>query len=142
MDFLGVGVPELAVIIVLAIIFIGPRDMPKLAGRAAKFLRELRQMSDGFTTQWRREINAATEVEGLKELRDELAATQKSVLSINADIKSVTRPNLSSLASLAEPETPAAKPAETEASAAQPSVAPPDSTPTPSATEESTRRDN
>jgi len=130
--FLGVGVPELAVIIVLAIIFIGPRDMPKMAARAAKFLRDLRQMSSGFTAQWREEINAATEVEGLKELRDELAATQKSVQSINSDIKSITRPNLSSLSSLVEPDKPAeaASPAET-----------PDSPPTPPAAEETTSRD-
>ncbi len=134
MDFLGVGVPELLVIIVLAIIFIGPRDMPKMAGRAAKFLRDLRRMSDGFTTQWRQEINAATEIEGLKELKDELEATQKSVKSINADIQNIARPNLPSLTSLAAPEPSAPKPAAADA--------PPANTPAPAAPEESARRDH
>ncbi|MFQ5578698.1 MAG: hypothetical protein ACE5G8_17105 [Anaerolineae bacterium] len=58
-----------------------------MAARAAKFLRDLRMMSEGFTTEWRREINAVSRVDGLKELKDELDATKQSIHSIGTDFK-------------------------------------------------------
>ncbi len=91
MDLLGVGVPELIVIIILALIFVGPRDLPKLAARAAEFLREIRKMSEGLTTEWQKEVNAANlDLGGLKELSEELSEAQKSVkkmtsLQLNLD---------------------------------------------------------
>jgi len=108
MDFLGVGVPELAVIIVLALIFVGPRDLPKLAARAAKALREIRQMSEGITSEWQREVNAVDiDLGGIKELRDELTAAQESVRKVTSttlDLNAVTNPK-------PKPDaTPAAKP--------------------------------
>ena len=57
MDFLGVGVLEVVAVIILALIFIGPREMPRLAGRAAKFLRQLREISAAFMEEWKREID-------------------------------------------------------------------------------------
>ena len=78
MDLLGVGVPELIVIIVLALIFVGPRDLPKLAVRAAEFLREIRKMSEGLTNEWKKEIDSADlDLGGIKELSNELTATPK-----------------------------------------------------------------
>jgi len=89
MDFLGIGVLELIVILILALIFIGPRDMPKMAGRAAKFLRDLRQMSEGFTTEWQRELNATVSLDELKQLKEEMAATKKTLQSITTGVASV-----------------------------------------------------
>lgn len=85
MDLLGVGVPELIVIIILALIFVGPRDLPRLAARAAEFLREIRKMSEGLTTEWQKEVNAANlDLGGLKELSEELSEAQKSVKKITS----------------------------------------------------------
>ncbi|RME45252.1 MAG: hypothetical protein D6796_10750, partial [Caldilineae bacterium] len=95
MDFLGVGVPEFIVIVILALIFIGPRDLPQMAARAAKFLRDLRMMSEGFTTELQREINTATRVDGLKELKEEFDAAKKSVQSIGGEISKAAMPDLS-----------------------------------------------
>jgi len=81
-----------------------------------------------------------TKIEGLKELKDELEATQKSVKSINADIQNIARPNLSSLTSLAAPDSSSTKPAEAGTSPGADN--PPPTTPTPAATEEPTRRDH
>ncbi len=89
MDFLGIGVPELVVVIILALVFIGPRDMPKMAARAAKFLRDLRMMSEGFTNEWQREINASTRVEGLQELKEELEAAKNSIRTMGTEITSL-----------------------------------------------------
>ncbi len=83
MDFLGVGVPELAVIIVLALIFVGPRDLPKLAAKAAKALRDIRKMTEGISAEWQREVGAIDlDLGGVKELADELNAAQESVRKI------------------------------------------------------------
>lgn len=88
MDFLGIGVPELVVILVLMVIFIGPKDLPKMAGKFAKFLRDLRMMTEGLTSEWQRETNImdGLNLESLKELRDEIDATKKTIQSAGSDI--------------------------------------------------------
>ena len=88
MDFLGIGVPELIVILILMVIFIGPKDLPKMAGKFAKFLRDLRMMTEGLTSEWKRETNimAELDVESLKELRDEIDATKKTIQSAGSDL--------------------------------------------------------
>lgn len=103
MDFLGIGVPELIVIIILALIFIGPRDMPRLAGQLAKFLRDLRMMSEGFTAEWRREINAVTRVEGLKELQEELVSTKQTLQQAGQNLKQAVTVDLDDLVSDPDP---------------------------------------
>lgn len=90
MDFLGVGVPELVVILVLALIFVGPKELPQLAEKAGKFLRDLRMMSEGFTTEWRREIGTAARLEELQQVRQELTATQQMLRDTNREIRSST----------------------------------------------------
>lgn len=90
MDFLGVGVPELVVILVLALIFVGPKELPQLAEKAGKFLRDLRMMSEGFTTEWRREIGTAARLEELQQVRQELTTTQQMLRDTNREIKSST----------------------------------------------------
>ena len=96
MDLLGVGVPELIVIIVLALIFVGPRDLPRLAVRAAEFLREIRKMSEGLTDEWKKEINSADlDLGGIKELSNELTEAQKSIkkmTSLQIDLDAATKP--------------------------------------------------
>ncbi len=91
MDFLGIGVPEVVVIIILALIFIGPRDLPRIAARAGKFLRDIRMMSEGFTTEWRREMAALSQVEELKELKEELTSTRETLQEAGREIKGTMR---------------------------------------------------
>ncbi len=113
MDFLGIGVPELIVIIILALVFIGPRDMPKMAGRAARWIRSLRQMSEGFTTEWQKEINATVNLDELKELKEELEAAKKSLQSITTgvvnvgdDIKNTVQSAIPTANTISAPATP------------------------------------
>jgi Tat protein translocase TatB subunit len=112
MDFLGVGPLEFVTIIILALIFIGPRDMPRMATRVAKFLRDLRSKSAGFTTEWQREINTFTDIEELKELTDEVKATQETVQSMKSEMRSIGRDirqtvsNQPATESISPPQTP------------------------------------
>jgi Sec-independent protein translocase protein TatA len=45
MDFLGVGLPELLVILILTLIVVGPQRLPQVAGQLARYIREFRRYS-------------------------------------------------------------------------------------------------
>ena len=123
MDFLGLGIPEVVAIIILALIFIGPRDLPKVAGKFAKFLRDLRMMTEGFRTEWQREINAATRVEGLKELRDELISTRDTLKEAGQDIREAMTIDLEELDEEAEAKAKAKAEAEAQTGETEPEAA-------------------
>jgi len=53
MDFLGVGLPELLVILVLVLIVVGPRRLPEMAAQLAHFIRAFRR----YTNQITRDFN-------------------------------------------------------------------------------------
>ena len=44
----GIGLPELIVILVLALIVLGPEKLPEVAKQVAKFMNDLRQATDEF----------------------------------------------------------------------------------------------
>ncbi|MDI6856736.1 MAG: Sec-independent protein translocase protein TatB [Dehalococcoidia bacterium] len=84
MDFLGIGLPELIVILVLTLIVVGPRRLPETAAQVARTIRQIRQYSTGVT----RELNDAVkelereyeELKGeLKEAREEIRRETQSV---------------------------------------------------------------
>lgn len=89
MDFLGIGVPELAVIFILMLIFIGPRDMPKMMNRLGKWVHDLREVSGDFTREWRREMSALAEDETLKATRQEFSEIKESLTGLSKEIKSI-----------------------------------------------------
>jgi sec-independent protein translocase protein TatA len=63
MDFLGVGPGELVVIVILALIFVGPRRLPEVARQIGKTLAELQQASAGLTRELNRELSLNAEEE-------------------------------------------------------------------------------
>jgi sec-independent protein translocase protein TatB len=52
----GVGLPELAVIAVVAILVFGPDKLPEFARQAGRFVREARKFADGARDQLREEL--------------------------------------------------------------------------------------
>jgi Tat protein translocase TatB subunit len=52
MDFLGVGLPELLVILVLTLIVVGPRRLPEMAAQLARFMRAFRRYTAGVTREF------------------------------------------------------------------------------------------
>ena len=47
------SLPKLLILVVLALIVFGPNELPKMATRAGKALRELRRLADGATADVR-----------------------------------------------------------------------------------------
>ena len=56
----GLGSTELLFILVIALIFFGPRKLPELARSMGKGLAEFRKASDDFKRTWEREVALET----------------------------------------------------------------------------------
>lgn len=56
----GLGSTELLFILVIALIFFGPRKLPQLARSMGKGLSEFRKASDDFKRTWEREVALET----------------------------------------------------------------------------------
>ena len=70
---LGVGWTEMLVIGVVALIVIGPRDLPVVMGRIGKFAGMIRRMGNEF----QRELNKATGLDEVRNLRNSITAPLK-----------------------------------------------------------------
>lgn len=55
---MGIGFGELIVIALAGLIFIGPKDFPQVARSVGKFIREIKQMGDGFIGNLEKEIES------------------------------------------------------------------------------------
>lgn len=70
MDFLGIGLPELVVILVLTLIVVGPQRLPETAAKVGRAVREFRRYSSGVTKEL---MDAVQDLEReYQELRGEL----------------------------------------------------------------------
>ena len=133
MEFLGIGPAELLLILVIALIVVGPERLPEISRTIAKTLNNLRAMSQNLTAEWQQELTAVNDIKaGAQELQQSLAEPFKAA---QADLQqSVTEP-------LKEAQTdvrrafsqPLASPPSTAAGAAPPAAAQPAPTEPPSA---------
>ncbi len=58
---LGIGLSELIVIGVLALIFIGPKELPVVAAKIARFINELRRSTDSFKQEFKSTVTVGKE---------------------------------------------------------------------------------
>ncbi len=61
MDFFGIGLGEVLLILVLALIIWGPRRLPQIARTLGRTLHSLRKATSDFTTQITRDIDIEEE---------------------------------------------------------------------------------
>jgi sec-independent protein translocase protein TatB len=133
MEILGIGPAELLLILVIALIVVGPERLPEISRTIAKTLNNLRAMSQGLTAEWQQELKAVNDIKaGAQELQQSLAEPFKAA---QADLQqSVSEP-------LKEAQTdvrrafsqPLTLPPSTAANAAPPAAAQPSPTESPSA---------
>jgi TatA/E family protein of Tat protein translocase len=99
----GLGSTELLFILVIALIFFGPRKLPQLARSMGKGLAEFRKASDDFKRTWEREV--ALESAKLEE-NSLLDAPQQAVYEPQTFDQPVTETSNSELVVPRESETP------------------------------------
>ncbi len=58
MDIFGIGIPEILVILVIAMIAVGPEKMVKFASQAGRFVRQFRSSTDEVSREFREAFNA------------------------------------------------------------------------------------
>jgi len=68
---LGIGFTEVLAIAVIALIFIGPDDLPKFARNIGRFLNELKRGSDRFVDDFK----SATDMKDLNRLKSDMTAS-------------------------------------------------------------------
>jgi len=56
MEFLNIGPPELILILVIALMVLGPERLPEIGASLGKAIREFRQMSQGLTNEINKEL--------------------------------------------------------------------------------------
>lgn len=77
MEFFGIGLPELVVILVLTLIVVGPQRLPEVAAQIGRTIREFRRYSSGVTKEL---LDAVQDLEReYKDLRGELRAVSGEV---------------------------------------------------------------
>ena len=84
MEFLNVGPAELVVILVVALVFVGPQRLPKLAADIARTIREIRKYTSSLAAEFNdvvKDFEKDTEGERStwKEIGEGLAGATKSV---------------------------------------------------------------
>ena len=61
MDIFGIGAPEMMVILIIALIVLGPQRLPEMARTVGKTVNEFRKMRDEATSVFREVIDTAQE---------------------------------------------------------------------------------
>ncbi len=86
MDILGIGLPEIVLILLIAIIVVGPKRLPEVAAQMARVIRQLRGYATDVTSQMRSELDELTRE--YEQMRKELEEVRESALK---DVDSVSR---------------------------------------------------
>jgi len=105
MDIFGIGVGEIFLILVLALILFGPAKIPEAARTIGKYTRALRKMSSDFTQAVSKEIELDEEA---KKTGDDPKAAGDPVPNHMKDVE--TSPGLSSQVPASTAPTPPAGP--------------------------------
>jgi sec-independent protein translocase protein TatB len=136
MNFLGVGPAELIVILVVALVFVGPERLPKLAADLARTIREIRKYTGSLAAEFNEVIqdfekDTAGERSTWKEIETGITGATKSVTDVVREVRTEVRgASADAAAPAGNPSTsaPAAGPKWTDIAAGPPVEAPPTST--------------
>lgn len=82
MGFLGMGVQEIVIIAIVALIIFGPDRLPELAGQAGKLLRDARRMTTDLQGEFEREAGV-----NVRELRSQV---DREIAGVKGEITGAT----------------------------------------------------
>lgn len=87
-DFFGLGFGEVVLIIVIALIVLGPEKVPEIARGLGRMVRTFRQAASGFTSTITKELDEArkTTSELAKDVTKEMVDASKATSDIAKDV--------------------------------------------------------
>lgn len=71
----GLGMPELIIIMIVALVIFGPRKLPEIGAQLGRGLREFKKGAQSF----KEDISEAVDAEGLKDMKGEVASVGDSL---------------------------------------------------------------
>ncbi|MBI1263588.1 MAG: twin-arginine translocase subunit TatB [Alphaproteobacteria bacterium] len=125
----GIGAPEILIIVILALVVVGPKDLPLMVRKAGRFMGKMRAMARDFQrsfddlgreaelSELRKEIEAIKAANPMNEIRAELKKAEAEAMAEDtapaaprpADIRDHPR-----LAGRSTPPAPSREPGQTD----------------------------
>jgi sec-independent protein translocase protein TatA len=144
MEFLGIGLPELLVILLITLIVVGPQRLPEMAAQIARAMREFRRYTSSLSREvtdalgdLEKEYNAVRE-----EWKDVGEAVRQDVKAMEAEVSGAVEDARAGLkaeerpaAGQTTPQEPSAKVISMEDAASRRSGRPPEDSPDPPSTD-------
>ena len=87
MDFLGMGALEIGVVLLVALIILGPEKLPAYARKASKFIRQFRKITSGVSKELSKAMDMDLEDEADEGIKKELKAISKSLEEDAAELR-------------------------------------------------------
>lgn len=87
----GIGFWEIVAIGIIALIFIGPEDLPRLARQLARFLNELKYNRDSFVEQIQKATDLNSTLQTSQDTFQEVESSLNQVLSQTAKPELTTK---------------------------------------------------
>ncbi|MGC4192471.1 MAG: twin-arginine translocase TatA/TatE family subunit [Thermomicrobiales bacterium] len=85
MNLFGIGLPEMGIIAVVALLIFGPDKLPEVMGQAGKMVKDFRSMTAGLTGEFEKTIAEAKEIGN--SVSKELGGMSKEVNSVTNSVK-------------------------------------------------------
>jgi len=82
----GIGAQEIIVILIVALIVVGPQRLPEVAGQVAKAIRDFRRMSDDLTGEFQRSLSLDDDKKPNPLLTDEVITASSTPDQIGTSI--------------------------------------------------------
>lgn len=84
MNIFGIGLPEMAVILVLALLIFGPKKLPEIGSSLGKALKGFQQASREFENEFKREAQQIEETTKIKPETNSTIATRPKEEQVNS----------------------------------------------------------